>query len=51
MSDKMRPRVIGLIFLVIAVLAFAAGLTLRQTFFVEELLKFIRSSNNGGLPG
>jgi hypothetical protein len=47
---KMRARVIGLLLLVIAVLAFAAGLTLRQPFLVEELLEFISESNIGGLP-
>ncbi len=47
---KLRPRVIGLILLVIAVLTFAVGLTIGQTFLVEELLEFISESNVGGLP-
>ena len=46
----MRPRVIGLILLVIAVLAFAVGLTINQAALVEELLEFINESNIGGLP-
>jgi len=47
---KLRPRVIGLILLVIALLTFAIGLTIGQTFLVEELLEFISESNVGGLP-
>ncbi|WP_287586626.1 hypothetical protein [Candidatus Borrarchaeum sp.] len=46
----MRPRVIGLILLVIAILTFAVGLTIGQNFLVEELLEFISESNTGGLP-